>query len=143
MSAVIVSSNGDLITDTIQSYKSYGSLQHSWKTLTHEIHLYAKKRGKAGMENKYEFPSPVENVIYFGKCLLINPSGDLTVEMWVEFYDSIMQIENIENTETESDDDVNESDCSHGYLKDGFVVSDNELEEEAYKIDLKTDSLDT
>lgn len=141
MSAVIVSSNGDLITDTIQSYKSYGSLQHSWKTLTHEIHLYAKKRGKAGMENKYEFPPPVDNVIYFGKCLLINPSGDLTVEMWVDFYDSIMQIENID-TETESEEEVHEN-CSQGYLKDGFVVSDNELEEEAYKIDLKTDALDT
>jgi hypothetical protein len=130
MSAVIVSCNGDLITDTIQSYKSYGSLQHSWKTLTHEIHLYAKKRGKAGMENKYEFPPPVENVIYFGKCLLINPSGDLTVEMWTEFYDSIMQFEDLE-TETESEEE--------GYLKDGFVVSDNELEEEPYKIDLKND----
>jgi hypothetical protein len=141
MSVLIVSSNGDLIADTIQSYKSYGSLQHSWKALTHEIHLYAKKRGKAGMENKYEFPPPVDNVIYFGKCLLINPSGDLTIEMWTEFYDTIMQLENIEETESE-EEDVNEGECSHGYLKDGFVVSDNELEEEAYKIDLKNDQME-
>lgn len=134
MSVVIISNTGELSADTIQSYKSYGNLQHTWKTRTHDIQLYAKKRGKAGMENKYEFPPPVDNVLYFGKCLLVNPSGDLTVEQWIEFYDSTMQIVSLE-TESESEDDI-EGETTNGYLKDGFVVSDNELEEEPYKIDL-------
>ena len=69
----------------------------------------------------------------FGKCLLINPAGDLTLEMWREFYESTMQFEDIEESECESEDEVVEGEYSNGYLKDDFVVSDNELEEEAYK----------
>jgi hypothetical protein len=95
--------------------------------------LYAKKRGKAGHENKYEFPPPVDYTLYFGSCLLVNPSGDLTIEMWNEFYESIMQFEDIEETEDE-EEEVVEGEFSHGYLKDGFVVSDNELEEEPYNL---------
>ena len=65
MSVVIVHPNGELTMDTIQHYKTYGSFQHCWKTLTHEIHLYGKKKGKAGDENKYEFPPPVDNILFF------------------------------------------------------------------------------
>jgi hypothetical protein len=121
MSVVIVHPNGELTMDTIQHYKTYGSFQHCWKTLTHEIHLYGKKKGKAGDENKYEFPPPVDNILFFKSCLLINPSGDLTLEMWNDFYESIMQLEDIETDEED-----------HEYLKDDFVA-DNELEEEPYK----------
>ena len=138
MSVVIIDTDGNVMTDTIQSYKSYGTLQHSWKTLKHEIQLYAKKRGKAGNENKYEFPPPVDNVLYFGKCLLVNPSGDLTVEMWNDFYESIMRFENIEETESESEEEEVDGEYTNGYLKDGFVVSDNELEEEPYTMPTST-----
>lgn len=132
MSVVVVHTNGELTMEMKPSgYKSYGSLQHSWKTLTHDIQLYAKKRGKAGHENKYEFPPPVDSALYFGSCLLVNPSGDLTPEMWNEFYESVMQFEDIDGTEEEEEEEV-EGEFSHGYLKDGFVVSDNELEEEPY-----------
>jgi hypothetical protein len=134
MSVVVVHTNGELTMEMKPSgYKSYGSLQHSWKTLTHDIQLYAKKRGKAGHENKYEFPPPVDSALYFGSCLLVNPSGDLTPEMWNEFYESVMQFEDIEETDDEIEDKEEvEGEFSHGYLKDGFVVSDNELEEEPY-----------
>ncbi len=131
MSVIVVHTNGEMTMENKPSgYKSYGSLQHSWKTLTYDIQLYAKKRGKH--ENKYEFPPPVDSVLYFGDCLLVNPSGDLTIEMWNEFYDGIMQFEDI-GTEEEEDEEVGE--CSNGYLKDGFVVSDNELEEEPYTLE--------
>jgi hypothetical protein len=94
--------------------------------------LYAKKRGKAGTENKYEFPPPVDSALYFGDCLLVNTSGDLTPEMWNEFYEGVLQFEDIEGTE-EEEEEV-EGEFSNGYLKDGFVVSDNELEEEPYNL---------
>jgi len=132
MSVVVVHANGDLTMELKPSgYKSYGSLQHTWKTLTHDIQLYAKKRGKAGTENKYEFPPPVDSALYFGDCLLVNTSGDLTPEMWNEFYEGVLQFEDIVETEDEEEE---EGECSHGYLKDGFVVSDNELEEEPYNL---------
>jgi len=134
MSVVVVHANGDLTMESKPSgYKSYGSLQHTWKTLTHDIQLYAKKRGKAGTENKYEFPPPVDSALYFGDCLLVNTSGDLTPEMWNEFYEGVLQFEDIEGTEEEEEEEV-EGEFSHGYLKDGFVVSDNELEEEPYNL---------
>jgi hypothetical protein len=134
MSVVVVHTNGEMTMESKPSgYKSYGSLQHSWKTLTHDIQLYAKKRGKAGDENKYEFPPPVDSALYFGRCLLVNPSGDLTIEMWNEFYEGIMQFEDIEDTE-EEEEDMPEGEYTNGYLKDGFVVSDNELEEEPYNL---------
>lgn len=134
MSVVVVHTNGELTMETKPSgYKSYGSLQHSWKTLTHDIQLYAKKRGKAENENKYEFPPPIDAALYFGNCLLVNPSGDLTPEMWNEFYESIMQFEDIDETE-EEEEEIIDGELSHGYLKDGFVVSDNELEEEPYNL---------
>lgn len=123
MSVVIIDKNGNLSSET---YTSYGSLQHTWKTLKYEIQLYGKTDGKAGNENKYEFPPPVDNVLFFGKCMLVNPSGDITIEQWNDFYESIMQFEDIE-TESESEDEV-EGEYTNGYLKDGFVVSDNELE---------------
>ena len=61
----------------------------------------------------------------------MNPSGDLTIEMWNEFYEGIMQFEDI-GTEEEEEEEAGE--FSNGYLKDGFVVSDNELEEEPYNL---------
>jgi hypothetical protein len=133
MSVVVVHANGDLTMEMKPSgYKSYGSLQHTWKTLTHDIQLYAKKRGKAGTENKYEFPPPVDSALFFGDCLLVNTSGDLTPEMWNEFYEGVLQFEDI--VETEDEEEEVEGELSHGYLKDGFVVSDNELEEEPYTL---------
>jgi hypothetical protein len=133
MSCVIIHENGEETSDTV-AHKTYGTLQHTWKTPTYEIHLYAKKRGKAGTENKFEFPPPMDTPLLFGKCLLMNPAGDLTLEMWREFYESTMQFEDIEASECESEDEVIEGgEYTNGYLKDDFVVSDNELEEEAYK----------
>jgi hypothetical protein len=43
----------------------------------------------------------------------------------------VLQFEDIEGTEEEEEV---EGEFSNGYLKDGFVVSDNELEEEPYHL---------
>lgn len=136
MNAIIIHANGEETLENVSCYKSYGSLRQSWKTSNGEIHLYAKKKGRAGNENKYEFPPPVDSELYFGKCLLVNPTCDLTIELWHDFYEQIMKFEDIENTESE-EEEMPEGEYTNGYLKDGFIVSDNELEEEPYKIDLK------
>lgn len=117
MSVVIIQPSGELKMDTISHIKTYGSLQHTWKTLTHEIQLYGKKKGKPENENKYEFPHPIDTLFY-GSCLLVNPSGDFTIEMWNDFYESMIQ------PEQEEEEDIKE-----------FAGLD-ELEEEPYKIDL-------
>ena len=35
----------------------------------YNVALYAKTIGRANTENKYDFPPPVDNVLYFGSCL--------------------------------------------------------------------------
>ena len=53
----------------------------------YNISLYARKTGRAGSENKYEFPPPVDSVLFFGGCFLTNQTKDgkycdLTKQMW-------------------------------------------------------------
>jgi len=77
-----------------------GFIKHcQWNVTTKEypnlnIDFYGKKVGKATYENKYEFPPPIENQIFFGKCLLvaytktpkITSYVSLTEVLWQEVY---------------------------------------------------------
>ena len=125
MRVVMIDKKGNLSSET---YTTYGSLQYTWKTKKYEIQLYGKTDGNAGNENKYDFPPPVDNVLFFDKCMLVNPNGDITIEQWNDFYESIMQFEDIAETESESEEEEVEGEYTNGYLKDGFVVSDSELD---------------
>ena len=35
------------------------------------VELWARNSGKANTENKYDFPPPVDNALYFGACALV------------------------------------------------------------------------
>ena len=108
---------------TVTDYSLYGTLQGSWTHDGIQVQLYAKTKGIK--VNKFEFPPPVDNKVFFGTCLLVNPHGDLTIDMWNRVYEGIMQFEDL-YTETESEDEVVEHATRQGYEKDGFVVSDSE-----------------
>jgi hypothetical protein len=116
--------------------------QHTWKTriaeTTYWIALFAKSdvRGSLG-ENKYEFPPPIAEVLYFGTCLLagyVNESEpfSLTPELWTTIYTKLYG--GFENLADTADADENELDelehvpahkkTKDGYLKDGFVVDE-------------------
>jgi hypothetical protein len=104
-----------------------------------KIELYAKNDGKANTENKYDFPPPVDNDLYFGSCMLIaydneeNPL-DLELETWESFYENLFGgFENLNNTEEEDENEIDELDnipeemkTKEGYLKDGFIVDDDD-----------------
>ena len=67
-----------------------------------------------------------------------NEKPELTKEEWNIIYNELMGgFENIEDTDDEeeeySDDYPDEMLTEHGYLKDDFVVDDNELEPESYE----------
>ena len=59
------------------------------------IELWAKINGKANTENKYDFPPPVDNELYFGTCCLVsvipnkNTFLDLTLELWSKIYEQL------------------------------------------------------
>ena len=99
---------------------------------SYEIELYGKIDGRAGQENKYEMPPPVDNLLIFGRCLLVNKLGDLNVAQWKQVYNQLYGgFEDLD--EDDEEDDEEETDLpltKAGYAKDGFVMDDAEEEEE-------------
>ena len=98
----------------------------------YKIELWTRNVGKAGTENKYDFPPPVDNALYFGTCGIININKendivDLTINEWNKIYEKLFGgFEDLDSNEEESEDElenVPDELKSNGYLKDGFVVS--------------------
>jgi len=126
-------------------------LRHTWtvknknksKYSFTSISLYARDNGKATTENKYDFPPPVDNILYFGCIALVayniessdkgNVMVDLTVEEWGKFYEELFGgFENLADTVDEDENELDElanvpaeMKTKSGYLKDDFVVDDN------------------
>jgi hypothetical protein len=96
--------------------------------------------GRANQENKYEFPPPIDNTLFFGNCVLVNGDpneeapGNLTAKEWNTIYDQLYGgFEDIGDSEEESEDEEDDDDVPRtatGYVKDGFVV-DDDVEEES------------
>ena len=108
------------------------------------ISLYAKTAGKAGQENKYDFPPPVDTKLFFGACVLTNTCNgnitDLTPSLWEKAYEHLFGgFEDLgkEDTDDDSDEDTDEYNdipkTADGYAKDGFVVDDEEDLDEDYE----------
>jgi hypothetical protein len=110
------------------------------------VSLYAKTKGRAGQENKYDFPPPVDNKLYFGACVLVNTvdgkvAGDLTAGEWEKIYESLFGgFENLGSEDSELSTDgeeyANVPRTKEGYVKDDFVV-DSSDEEIAYEKPMK------
>ena len=56
------------------------SIQTSWVVTIEgnvfNISLFASCTGSAKSENKYEFPPPVDTVLFFNSCILVNKNED-------------------------------------------------------------------
>jgi len=106
----------------------------------YNVKLYGKTTGRANSENKYDFPPPSDNTLFFGSCLLIgfrkNESVpcNLTMDMWEKMYEKLFGgFEDLAATAAEDDNEEDELEnvpkkykTKSGYLKDGFIISDNE-----------------
>jgi hypothetical protein len=124
--------------------------RHTWvvrvdKT-NYRVAVFAKDDGKANMENKYDFPPPIDCALYFGSCAVLveqkNLAGmfiptNLTISLWDKIYEKMFG--GFESTANKDDDDeideletvLKSKKTMNGYLKDGFVVdSENEEEED-------------
>ena len=121
---------------------SHFKLQTEWNVEVnnkkYNVCLYGKTEGRAGQENKYDFPPPVDNMLFFGNCLLVNKKNkeftSLFPEEWKQIYNHLFQgFEDIgeeDSEEEEDDEDENIPKTKDGYAKDGFVVDEEEEEEE-------------
>ena len=127
--------------------------RHTWRVTLKDKEVYtvcvwAKKTGKANFENKYDFPPPIDNELFFGTCAIVRMADtndattsqqaekagnflDLTKETWLKIYEKLFGgFEDIGDEDEYSEDELENVDpallTSNGYLKDDFVVSDKE-----------------
>jgi hypothetical protein len=111
------------------------------KGKSYHLSLFGKIDGRANSENKYEFPPPVDNTLFFGNCILVNKDEDdvpinITKKEWTEIYDHLYggfddigdDADEEEEEEEDEDDDLPRT--KSGYVKDGFIVEDGENDEE-------------
>ena len=151
---VIINKGGTVKTETIKAinvselYKKCKfrkpddfKKRHTWKYENKWVSVYAKDKGRANSENKYDLPPPIDNELYFGSLIVIMHKNetpvndevyDLTKEIWLKVYEKLFGgFEDLgdEDTESEEEDIPDHMKTKEGYLKDGFVVSDD-IEEE-------------
>ena len=121
---------------------------HTWTidavNKSYNITLYGKVTGRAGQENKYDFPPPVDNILFFGSCVLVNNLSEdkttidsVTKDEWKILYDHLFGgFEDLGSEDSTSlSDDEDDIDAGlprtkSGYAKDGFIVEDGVLEDE-------------
>lgn len=110
----------------------------------YKIRCYGKKVGKANMENKYDFPPPIDSTLLYGNCAIVRIEDDEIVDLtkgeWDKIYEKLFggfeDLGGSEEDEKDKEMDVDElADVpkdkltSNGYLKDGFVVDDEGSDE--------------
>ena len=103
------------------------------------ISVYAKVDGRANSENKYDFPPPIDNKLFFGNCAILakvkNDDGkqvytNLSLDLWEKIYEKLFGgFEDLASTAIEDENEIDELEnvpkekkTKQGYLKDGFVV---------------------
>ena len=151
-SFAIVEKNGNVKCTTSKTlnvselYKKCGfksnegfNCAHTWSItfndVEYKLQVYGKITGRAGSENKYEFPPPIDNVLFFGSCAVINTQNDNIIDMTATEFKDIMDFLQggysdlgEEDSEDEDIDPLLEK-TKEGYVKDDFVVDDDEDEE--------------
>jgi len=107
------------------------------------IEVYAKTEGRSNSENKYDFPPPIDNTVFFGSCAILaylkQTDGhknyvNLTLHLWNKMYEKLFGgFEDLTATAKEDEDEedelakvAKEKKTKQGYLKDGFVVDSDE-----------------
>jgi hypothetical protein len=169
ISVIIVEKGGSLKSLTIKDYKEEDlykkcgfkkpdgfSKQTEWgiklEGKKFVVALFAKTEGKANMENKYDFPPPVDTILFFGNCLLVSSVKkddgsfgivSLSVEQWDKMYEKLFGgFEDLTATCAEDEAEEDELDSipaskktKQGYLKDGFVVDSDSDEKDDYGSD--------
>lgn len=110
---------------------------HEWTLDGETVVLYGKSTGRAGQENKYDFPPPVDKVLFFGACILTSSTGSLKKGRWEDIYEELFGgFEDIgdEDSEDSEEEDEDLPKTKSGYTKDGFIVDDSdETDSEEYE----------
>ena len=146
-SFIIVEKSGSLknakTTDLSDLYKKCGfktnegfSLANNWSVefndTEYKLEIYGKITGRATTENKYEFPPPIDNVLFFGSCAAVLYVNDKITDMGTQEFKDIMDhlyggYSDIGDSDEDEDEDEEDilglPKTKDGYVKDDFVVS--------------------
>ena len=106
-----------------------------------KLFVYGKITGKANQENKYEFPPPIDQTLFFGNCIIMcktteeNKPESIKAKDWEGIYETLYGgFEDIGDEDSENDTEEDEDDTlprtKTGYVKDDFVIDDGEEDEE-------------
>ena len=117
------------------------ALAHTWSVVFNSIEyklcLYGKTAGRANTENKYEFPPPMDNTLFFGSCVMLNMENGVVADMSVKEFEDIMEhlyggFEDVgsEDEDDDEDDSVDLPKTKEGYVKDDFIVDSDEDEDD-------------
>jgi hypothetical protein len=122
-----------------EGFKIYAQWDIDVDNKKQSIRLFGKTTGRSMQENKYEFPPPADNILFFGNCVLINVVNDCVVSldknMWDIIYEKLHGGFIDTNDSCESDSQSDDSDnvnvvlTKEGYAKDKFVVDSDDLSE--------------
>jgi hypothetical protein len=113
--------------------------------LTYIVSAYGKDVGRASFENKYDFPPPIDNILFFGSCVLVlhteykGETGapileSMDIDLWTKLYERLFGgFDDLAACTAEDENEVDElaQIPDHektevgGYLKDGFVIDDD------------------
>ena len=161
VSVIVVERNGDLRVSQIKEYSqlelsrkckckspSGFEMRAEWAYSGPDedkftVELWAREDGPAGQENKYEFPPPVDTILFFGGCALVAKDMTshhcvipLTLEKWDKMYNFLFGgFDTLANYDDDDDLEADDLDSIHassarktkdGYLKDGFVIDNND-----------------
>jgi hypothetical protein len=134
------------------------TIHTTWKidvnTKVFNISVYGKLNGKVNQENKYDFPPPIDKLLFFGNCVLVNKNEigeciDLSPKDWELCYEHLFGgFEDIGDEDSEDEEiDSIENDptvkrTKSGYIKDDFIVDDDEDEDDDDDDDDDDDSED-
>ena len=124
-------------------------VSHTWEFKdngeTYYISVFAKDKGRANSENKYDLPPPIDSNLYYGTIMLVktftNENFDsdnldnLSLEQWEKCYEKLFggfeSLGEDDSEETDELDEISDSEkTKEGYHKDGFVVDDDDDEED-------------
>lgn len=126
-------------------------LRHTWKYQNNWVSLYSRNKGRANTENKYDLPPPIDKELYFGAMIVIKHCNktpktedivDFEKDDWMKLYEKLFGgFEDLgdEDSYSEEEEIPEELKTKHGYMKDGFVVSSSDAEEEEDEIYVESD----
>ena len=139
------------------NFCNHGELRVKTGDLTYIVTVYGKDTGRANFENKYDFPPPLDNTLFFGSCALVlhteykGETGPPILEsidmaLWEQLHEKLFGgFEDLSSGAMMAADEMEEDEVdAHktkvgGYLKDGFVVDDSDTLSVATTVDLDLD----